>query len=139
VGEDAAIVYVDRSLIRPGKVDELLAALRDLAALVEAEEPRIAAYQVHLDASASSVTVVHIHPDAASLDRHFAVAAAAFPRFATLVDLESIDVYGQPTQEAIAALRRKAELLGGARVTIHPQAVGFARVGAAEPARSGSA
>lgn len=132
------IVYVDRAVIHAGKAEELIAALRDLAALVEAEEPRIAAYQVHLDETGGRVTVIHIHPDAASLDRHFAVASASFPRFAALVDLESIDVYGMPSQEAIAGLRQKAKLLGGARVTIHPRAGGFSRIGPPEQARPGS-
>lgn len=135
---DEAIVYVDRSAIRPGKADALIAALAELAALVEAREDQIVAYQVHFDSSRSTVSVVHIHRDAASLDRHLEVAGPQFPKFADLVELQSIDVYGAPSGAAVAALQRKAELLGNARVSIHPRATGFARLSALAMARSGS-
>ena len=125
---DEAIVYVDRSAIRPGKGDALIAALTDLAAFIDENEPQIVAYQVHINAARSTISVVHIHRDAASLDRHMTVAGPQFPKFADLVDLQSIDVYGTPSDAAIAALRRKAEMLGDARVSIHPRAVGFARL-----------
>lgn len=128
MAEGAAIVYVDRSAVRPGKAEALIAALADLAALVEAREDQIVAYQVHLDANRTTASVIHIHADADSLDRHLAIAGPEFPKFADLVELQSIDVYGTPSDEAIAGLRRKAELLGGARVSIHPIAVGFARL-----------
>jgi hypothetical protein len=82
--------------------------------------------------------VVHIHRDADSLDRHLAVAGAEFPKFADLVDLQSIDIYGTPSATAIAGLRRKAELLGNASVTIRPRAVGFARLQQRKLPRSGS-
>ena len=128
MADRGAIVYVDRSVVRPGKADELVAALTELAALVEAQEGQIVAYQVHLDADRSNASVIHIHRDAASLDRHLAVAGPEFPKFADLVELQSIDVYGAPSDAAIVGLTRKAELLGHARVTIHPEAAGFARV-----------
>jgi hypothetical protein len=85
------------------------------------------AYQVHLDADRSAISVIHIHDDADSLDRHLAVAGPEFPKFADLVELQSIDIYGAPSAAAIDCLRRKAELLGGARLSIHPIVAGFAR------------
>lgn len=135
---DEAIVYVDRSAIRPGRADTLIAALTELAALVEARHDQIVAYQVHVDASRSTVSIVHIHRDAASLDRHLAIAGPEFPKFADLVELQSIDLYGTPSDSALAGLQRKAELLGNARLTVHPRAAGFARLSALAMARAGS-
>lgn len=125
---DGAIVYVDRSAIRPGKADALIEALGELASLVDSSEEHIVAYQVHVDAGRSTASVVHIHRDAASLDRHLAVAGPQFSKFADLVELQSIDVYGTPSEAAIAALQAKAALLGDARVSVHPRATGFARL-----------
>jgi hypothetical protein len=125
---DEAIVYVDRSAVRPGKADALIAALAELAALVEARHDQIVAYQVHFDASRSTVSIVHIHRDAGSLDRHLAIAGPEFPKFADLVELQSIDVYGTPSESAVAGLKEKAALLGHARLSIHPRAAGFARL-----------
>jgi hypothetical protein len=136
--DDEAIVYVDRSAVRPGKADSLITALTELAALVETRHDQIVAYLVHLDASRSTVSIVHIHRDAASLDRHLAVAGPEFPKFADLVELQSIDVYGTPSDSALEGLQRKAELLGNACLTIHPRATGFARLSALAMARPGS-
>jgi quinol monooxygenase YgiN len=138
VAQQAAIVYVDRSAVRPGKADALIAALADLAALVEAREDQIAAYQVHFDASRQTVSVIHIHADAESLDRHLAIAGPEFPKFAELVELQAIDVYGTPSDSAIAGLQRKAQLLGNARVSIHPTVAGFARLRSLAAAQSRS-
>ncbi len=119
------IIYVDQSAVRPGRLGELRAAIRELADLVEREEPRLLAYAAYLDEPDGRMTVVHVHRDAASLDRHFEAVGAAFGRFAELVELRRIDVYGTPSAAAGASLRRKAELLGDATVEIHPFETGF--------------
>jgi len=38
-----------------------------------------------------------------------------------------VDLYGVPSDAAIAALRQKASLLGGATVEVHPLEAGFIR------------
>jgi quinol monooxygenase YgiN len=122
------IVYVDRSAIRPGRRAALEAALSELATLVEAEEPRILAYEAHLSEDGGSVSVLHIHRDAASLEHHFAVAGPSFGKFAELIDMISIDVYGPVPESIVTALRSKAVLLGSASVGVHPRWLGFDRI-----------
>ncbi len=58
-----------------------------------------------------------------------AVAGPRFPDFVDLVRLRSIDVYGRPTDRALAQLHGKAELLGRATVTVHAPQAGFVRSG----------
>jgi hypothetical protein len=123
-----ALLIVDVSRIAAGKVPAAEAAFRDLATFVEANEPRAIAYQVHVDAERSEVTVVQVHPDAASAELHMTIAGPRFAPFADLLTLQRIDVYGTPSAALLAQLRRKAELLGGAPLTVHPLHVGFARV-----------
>jgi hypothetical protein len=121
------LVYVDRSTLRAGRTPELRTALADLSALVEAHEPQIGAFAAFLDADSRTLTVIHVHRDAASLDRHLQVAAPAFPQFANLIALESIAVYGSPSPWALERLDAKVRLLGGA-VTLHRLVAGFARL-----------
>ena len=124
-----AIVYIDRSEVREGRLDELKRAMRDLAALVEANEPWLAAYRVYFTEDGTQMTIIHMHADSASLEQHMRIAGPAFPRFVELVRLLSIDVYGKPSGVLMQAIRDKAALLGSATVTLHEIGAGFARPG----------
>jgi predicted aconitase len=121
------IVYIDRSEIVEGQLDALTARIGELARLVEANEPRLLAYAVYLDADRKAISVIHVHRDAASLDTHFRVAGPAFGQFVDYVRLQSIDVFGDPSEDAVRQLREKASLLGGATVALHPYHAGFLR------------
>jgi len=130
MSESKPIVYIDRSEVLEGKLEELKAAYHQLAAFVEANEPRIMAYNVYFTEDGRRASVVHVHPDAASLEFHFKVAGPAFARFADLLKLMTIDVYGNPGDDVLEQVRRKAELLGQAAVVLHEHHAGFTRVSA---------
>jgi hypothetical protein len=121
------LIYIDRSEVRAGKLDELRAAIGALAAFVAANEPDLLSYAAFVDPDGRHMTVTHIHRDPASLDRHLVVAGPRFAAFAELVRLLRVDLYGTPSDAALAGLRQKAELLGGAIVEVHPLEAGFIR------------
>ena len=124
------IVYVDRSQIRDGALERLKDAIRELADFAAANEPWLISYSVYFNGDETEMTVVHVHSDAESLDRHMEVAGPRFAPFADLVTLQSIDIYGEPSAAALERARDKAQLLGGAQVTVHPFHGGFVRGGA---------
>ena len=66
----AAIVYIDISEVREGALDELKAGLKDIVDFIEAKEPRLLAYNVYFSADGTTMTVMNVHPDAASLEYH---------------------------------------------------------------------
>ena len=74
------IVYVDTSEVRPGRLAELKVAMNDLARFVQANEPQLVAYHVYLSDDGTRMSVLHINPDSASLERHMKVAGPMFPR-----------------------------------------------------------
>lgn len=113
------IVYIDRSVVRDGKVDELKSAMTDLVDFVEANEPEILAYDVYFNTDEDRMTVVHMHADQATLEYHMEVAGPKFPPIGELIELESIDVYGHPGEDLIQQLRAKAAELGSGRVSVH--------------------
>ena len=121
------IIYIDRSEVRRGSLEPLKQALRELADFVERNEPELLAYLAYFNESGSEVSVVHIHRDSRSLELHGEVAGPLFPRFADHVNLLSIDVYGEPSEAALAQLQRKAAMLGSGGVTVHALHAGFAR------------
>jgi hypothetical protein len=131
------IVFVDRSEVLEGKLEELRHAIKDLADFVEANEVDPIAYHVYFSTDGRRMTVVQIHPDTASMEHHMEVAGPLFARFAHLLELQTVDIYGAPSDKVVEQLRRKAEMLGTASVSVHELQAGFARFGSRPvPARS---
>jgi quinol monooxygenase YgiN len=122
-----AIVYVDTSAVREGALEELRAGMKELVEFVAANEPRIVAYNVYFSADGTTMTVVHVHPDAASLEYHLEVAGPVFRRFVDLVTLSSIQIYGEPSEDALEQAHGKARLLGRGNVVVHAPHAGFTR------------
>jgi len=127
---EGPIVFVDVSDIRAGRLDELRRAVAELAEFVERNEPDPITYQVFFSADGRRMTVLQIHPDSASMERHMEVAGPVFARFADLLVLWTIDIYGSPSERVVEQLSRKAELLGTATVVVHDRQAGFVRLGA---------
>jgi hypothetical protein len=128
MAEPDPIIYVDHSEVREGRLEELRTRIAELAKFVEANEPRITAYNVYFTEDSRRMTVVHVHPDSASLEFHMRMAGPLFARFAVLVKLLSIDVYGKPSEDIVEQLRNKARMLGEGTVVVHGRHAGFARL-----------
>jgi quinol monooxygenase YgiN len=122
-----AIVYVDTSDVREGALDELKAAMKELVDFVEANEPRLIAYNVYFSDDGTRMTVVHVHPDSASLEYHMEVAGPAFRQFVELVTLSSIHIYGEPSEKLLKQSHEKARLLGRGAVVVDAPQAGFSR------------
>jgi hypothetical protein len=128
------ILVVDSSEIREGKLEEVKAGVEDLVAFVEANEAEPLAYYIYFDEAGAQMTVVQIHPDSTSLERHLTVAGRVFRRFADLLTLARVDVYGSPSEAALEQMRSKARLLGNGPVVVHELHSGFRRFAADSPA-----
>jgi hypothetical protein len=125
------IGYLDTSEVRPGKLEELKEAMAALASFVEQNEPQILSYSVFFSDDGTTMKVLHLHSDVGSLELHLKVAGARFPAVAPLITMKTIDVFGRPTEELLARLRAKAQLLGTGTgtgsVIVHDIHAGFAR------------
>jgi quinol monooxygenase YgiN len=121
------IVYIDTSEIPEGALEELKRAMSELVKFVEANEPRLIAYNVYIEENGTRMTVVHVHRDSASLEFHMKVAGPAFPKFAQFIELLTIDVYGKLSDDLLEQVRQKARMLGNGAVLGHESYAGFAR------------
>jgi len=121
------LIYIDTSDVRDGALEELKSAIGDLTDFVENHEPQIVSYAVYFSHDGSQMTVIHVHADSASLDLHLDVAGPRFGRFADLLTLSSIHIYGEPSARAVKQLEDKVRLLGTGEVTVHPPHAGFGR------------
>lgn len=121
------IVYIDASSIRDGKLEELKVAMKGLAAFVEANVPQLMSYGFFLDETQRQMIVVAVHPNSESLEFHMDVGSAEFRKFAHLIELSKIEVYGRVSEAVLNRLRQKARMLGSGTVAVYEFYAGFAR------------
>jgi hypothetical protein len=125
----APLVYIDTCEVREGALEELKIAIAELVELIETNEPQLIAYNVYLSDGGDQMTVIHLHSDSASLEYHMEVGGPAFRRFADLITLSSIRLYGEPSERALRLLQDKARSLGSGQVIVHSLHAGFSRFG----------
>lgn len=125
-----SIIIIDVSEIYKGKLDELKAAMSELAEFAKENEPDTIAYHVYLNNDETQVTVLQVHPNSASAEFHMQVGGPMFGKFTELVKLLRIDIYGKPSQELLERLGKKAQMLGSESMAVHELHAGFARFGA---------
>lgn len=121
------IIVIDTSEILEGKVPELEKAIHELAAFVESNETRPISYNVYLDEDRTRMTVLQVHPDSESMELHMTLAGPAFAKFRGLIELSTMDVFGEPSDHLLEQIRQKARRLGNATVRVHDRRAGFHR------------
>ena len=122
------IVYIDRSDVHREHLDELKAGVQALVAFVDEHQPQLGIYGIYLDEDALRMTVLAVHPDDASLERHLDLGGPEFKKLAPFITLRSIEVFGRPGERTAEMLRQKADLLGDAgTVTLHERFAGYHR------------
>ncbi len=98
-------VLVTTHRINPGNLGPFTALNEEYLDFVEHNEPQMLAHVSSLSADGTVVSLVQIHPDAASADHHLEVAGPRILAAADLIQNVGIDVYGTPgplLQAAIA-------------------------------------
>lgn len=129
-----ALVYVDRSDVRKGSLDALEETIEELVEYIDVNVPQVLSYAVYLSNDGTEMTVVHVHSDSASLEAHMELGGPVFRKFADLITLRSIRVYGEPSEKAVGQLHGKARMLGCHDVAVQPAHAGFSRL----PTREGT-
>jgi hypothetical protein len=127
------IVYIDRSRIHPEKLEEVKLRASNLVRFIEEREDQLLFYGFYIDEETHRMTVVAVHPDAASVELHMEIGAEAFREFADLLTMEAIEIYGEPSERVLEQLDSKARALGGEdRVTVGELHAGFSKLARAE-------
>lgn len=128
-GNAGPVIYIDRSDVHEGRWDELTAGIRALVAFVDSHQPQMVTYGVYLDDDARQMTVVSVHPDSASLERHVEIGGPEFKKLAPFIELREIEVFGRLSASAVELVHQKAAALGDRGVvTMHEQFSGFDRI-----------
>ena len=117
-------IFVATNRLKPGKLDNERARVPGLVAFVEAQEPRLIAFNEYLSADGTEVAVVQIHPDAESMAFHMdLIAERAAAAYADTVEATTgIQVFGAPSDAVMDMLRRQAG--SGVPVMVKPDHLG---------------
>ena len=105
----APFILITTHRINTGQVDEFKRLSRDYEEFVRANEPDLLAYYAYLDEETSEASLVQIHRDARSADRHMQIAAEKIAQGVAVTTTVRAEVHGSPgpvvgqAREAISA------------------------------------
>jgi quinol monooxygenase YgiN len=130
-------IFIGTHTIREGKFEDFKKACGELLEVVEANEPRLIAFNLYANQDETEVGIVQVHPDADSMLFHMQVAREHISEAyqSTLEKTERIDVYGKPSDTVLEMISQ----LAGSEVPLSIKAHhlgGFTRSSAGPRARS---
>ncbi len=92
-------IFIATNCLKPGKLDAERRRVPGLVEFIEANEPRLIAFNEYVNEAGDEVTVVQIHPDAASMESHMGIVGErAQQAYAETLDATvRVQVFGEPT------------------------------------------
>jgi quinol monooxygenase YgiN len=125
-------IFVGTHKIKPGKREEFKKYFGEFSSnVVEPEEPRLHSFYGYAAPDSDYVTVVQVHPDAASMATHMKVGMEHFANaYSEYLEPEStVQIYGDLTDDLIRTISAAAQTDGDtSSVTIREPFAGFDRL-----------
>jgi hypothetical protein len=117
-------IFIATNRLKEGRLDDERKRVPGLSDFIEANEPRLIAFNEYVNEDGTEVGVVQVHPDADSMEFHMQVvrerAARAYAE--TLEATTSIQVFGTPNDSILEMLRQQAG--SGIPLSIKPHHLG---------------
>jgi hypothetical protein len=117
-------IFIATNRLKAEQLERERARVPGLVAFIEASEPRLIAFNEYVNDAGDEVTVVQIHPDAASMEAHMEIVRErAQQAYAETLDATvRIQVFGRPTEAILEALRSQAG--GGVEISVNGEHLG---------------
>jgi len=117
-------IFIATNRLKPGKLDDEKASVPGLVEFLEANEPRLIAFNEYVNEEGTEVAVIQLHRDADSMAFHMKVVAErAATAYAETVDATTnIQVFGTPSNAVVEMLRRQAG--AGVPLSVKPNHLG---------------
>jgi len=117
-------IFIATNRLKPGKLAEERKRVPGLIDFVEANEPRLIAFNEYVNQDGTEVAVVQVHPDPDSMAFHLdVIAERAAAAYAETVDATtSIQVFGMPNNAVLEMLERQTG--AGVPLTLKPSHLG---------------
>ena len=103
-------IFIGTHTLKEGKLQDFKKSCGELVEVVEANEPRLIAFNLYVNEDGTEVTVVQVHPDADSMLFHMQVARDHISEAyqSTLEKTKGIEVYGKPSDAVLELIRQLA-------------------------------
>jgi hypothetical protein len=103
-------IFIATNRLKAGKLEAERRRVPGLVQFIEANEPRLIAFNEYANDEGTEVAVVQVHPDAASFEFHMEVVRERAMRAyeETLDGTTGVEVFGAPTEAVLAMLRQQA-------------------------------
>jgi uncharacterized protein (DUF2126 family) len=127
----APFIFIATNRLEPGALAAERERVPGLVDFIADNEPRLIAFNEYANDAGDEVTVVQVHPDAASMEAHLEIVAerAREAYAATVEATVRIQVFGQPNEAILQTLRQQAG--EGVEVTVNAEHIGgFTRAAA---------
>jgi hypothetical protein len=106
------VAFVTRLMVKPGRLEELRRVSPEWAAALDSGKPETLVFLSFLDDAGRELTVLHVFANAEAMDRHFEGSAERSRLAFELVDPLRWEIYGRPSESAVATLRQAAASAG---------------------------
>ena len=117
-------IFIATNRVKPGQLDRERELVLDLVEFIEGSEPRLIAFNEYVNEAGDEVSVVQVHPDAASMEAHMQIvrerAQAAYAE--TLDATVRVQVFGRPTQAIVEMLGQQAG--SGVEISVNGEHLG---------------
>ena len=123
-------IFIATNRLKPGRLDEERTRVPGLSDFIEANEPRMLAFNEYANDEGTEVEVVQVHSDTDSFEFHMGVVRERAERAyaETLEGTTSVQVYGTPSDAVLEMLRQQAG--SGVALSVKPHHLGgFTRLG----------
>ena len=106
----APLIFIATNRLKAGQLERERERVPGLVEFIEANEPRLIAFNEYLSDAGDEVTVVQVHPDTASLEAHMEIVRErAQEAYAETLDATvRIQVFGRLTDAILEGLRELA-------------------------------
>jgi hypothetical protein len=123
------IVFVSHFRVKEGKADDMRRLSNQIARAMETGRPRTLGFLSYIDESGRRMSIIHVFPDAESMDLHFAGADERSSAAYEYVAPDGWEIYGKPSEAVLEQLRREAAS-AGVGLDVQPEFLaGFLRLG----------
>ena len=116
------IIFVSNQRIKEGKLEEYKKNYLQVAAMTEATKPGTAAHLAYLNEDGTKASIVHIFPDAESMESHMKGVDDLAKKAYQFMEIESFEIYGRPSDNILAGMMQIAG--SGVTLDMKPQSVG---------------
>jgi hypothetical protein len=117
-------IFIATNRLKQGKLEGEKKRLPQLIDFIQANEPRLIAFNEYANEEGTEVAVVQVHPDADSMVFHMElIAERAASAYADTIDATTnIQVFGTPSGTVTEMLRRQAG--AGVSLSVKPHHLG---------------